>query len=114
METLVVMDFETTGFSPNEGASATEVGAVKIRGQKITGRYGSLMNSGTHVPSKITELTGTTNEMVETAPPAKQVMKELERFIGSSPLVAHNASFDEKFLDREFDLAGIRRANTFA
>ena len=50
METLVVMDFETTGFSPNEGASATEVGAVKIRGQKITGRYDSLMNSGTHIP----------------------------------------------------------------
>ena len=114
METLVVIDFETTGLSPNQGARATEVGAVKISGQKITGRYDSLMNSGTHIPSEVTELTGITNEMVDTAPPAKQVMKELERFIGSSPLVAHNASFDEKFLDREFDLAGIRRANTFA
>ena len=35
-------------------------------------------------------------------------MKDLSKFIGKTPLVAHNASFDKKFLDAELELVGLR------
>jgi DNA polymerase III subunit epsilon len=114
VERIVIIDFETTGLSPREGDRATEVGAVAVKGQKIIGRYQSLMNSNTHVPSFVTGLTGITNEMVDNAPPARQVMKELAEFVGSSQLVAHNASFDRKFLNSEFANAGIEHSYKFA
>jgi DNA polymerase III subunit epsilon len=113
VETFVVIDFETTGLSPNEGARATEVGAVAIKGQKIVGQYQSLMNSNTHIPFNVTQLTGITNDMVKKAPPAKQVMEKLAEFIDTSTLIAHNANFDERFLAKEFELAGIRRSPKF-
>jgi len=37
-ETVIVLDFETTGLSPKQGARPTEVAAVVLEG-KMTGRY---------------------------------------------------------------------------
>ena len=48
------------------------------------------------------------------APPAAQVMAEAARFVGSAPLVAHNASFDSKFWDYELGLLGLQRKQAFA
>lgn len=73
METVAVIDFETTGLSPGLGARATEVAAVLVRGGRIVDRYESLMNAGVHVPGFITALTGITTAMVRAAPPAGQV-----------------------------------------
>ncbi len=105
--TVVVIDFETTGLSPDEGARATEIAAVVLDRGRVVARYQSLMNAGVHVPRFIEELTGITNAMVREAPPAKEVMAAFARFVGDLPLVAHNASFDRKFLDAE--LARIRQ-----
>ena len=99
--TVIVLDFETTGMSPNVGARPTEVAAVRIENGKIVDRYQSLMNAGVHVPAFITELTGITNAMVRNAPPIDQVMRELNVFVDGQPLVAHNVSFDRKFLEAE-------------
>jgi len=40
-ETIVVLDFETTGISPDYGDRAIEIGAVKIRGGQILERFQS-------------------------------------------------------------------------
>ncbi|MCJ7800582.1 MAG: 3'-5' exonuclease, partial [Polaromonas sp.] len=45
----------------------------------------------------ITQLTGITNAMLADAPDAAQVMADASRFVGSAPMVAHNAAFDRKF-----------------
>jgi DNA polymerase-3 subunit epsilon len=97
-----VLDFETTGMSPNVGARPTEVAAVRIENGRIVDRYQSLMNAGVYVPAFITELTGITNSMVRNAPPIDQVMRELHTFVDGQPLVAHNVSFDRKFLEAEW------------
>lgn len=102
MSSIIVLDFETTGMSPNVGARPTEVAAVRIENGKIVDRYQSLMNAGVHVPAFITELTGITNAMVRNAPPIDQVMRELNVFVDGQPLVAHNVSFDRKFLEAEW------------
>lgn len=98
---LVMLDFETTGLSPDMGDRITEVAALRIVGGEVTERYVSLVNCGVRVPSFITQLTGITQQMVDSAPPSYQVVPELLDFIGGDVLSAHNASFDEKFLKAE-------------
>jgi DNA polymerase-3 subunit epsilon len=51
--------------------------------------------------------------MVQSAPRADKVMRDFARFIGDRPLVAHNASFDRRFLDAEFRRIGARRSQEF-
>jgi DNA polymerase III subunit epsilon len=97
MEPVVVIDFETTGLSPEHGARATEIAAVLVRNGQVVDRYQSLMNAGQRIPPFIQSLTGITNSMIRAAPPAAQVMAEVADFVGDYPLVAHNASFDRKF-----------------
>jgi DNA polymerase-3 subunit epsilon len=100
-EPLVVLDFETTGLRPEAGDRITEVGLVRIEGGQITQRYQSLVNCETRVPSYITAYTGITQQMVDDAPPAADVMREVAAFIGEASVVAHNASFDQRFFLRE-------------
>jgi DNA polymerase-3 subunit epsilon len=98
---IVMLDFETTGLSPDYGDRITEVAALRIAGGEIVDRYVSLVNCGVRIPPFITSLTGITQQMVDSAPPADEVVPGLIEFIGEDTLAAHNASFDEKFLKAE-------------
>ena len=48
-DTVVVLDFETTGLSPDGGDRAIEIGAVRIEQGRVTDRFQSLMNPGKRV-----------------------------------------------------------------
>ncbi|MFZ6767232.1 DUF1653 domain-containing protein [Undibacterium sp. Di26W] len=104
---VVMIDFETSGMTPEQGGRVTEVAALRIAGGEIVDRYVSLINCRARIPYFITELTGITQSMVDRAPPVSEVMPELLEFIGSDVLAAHNASFDEKFLLAESDRLGL-------
>ncbi|TPH18030.1 3'-5' exonuclease [Litorilituus lipolyticus] len=99
---LIVLDFETSGLSPDNGDRAIEIGAVKIENGKITEKFQSLMNPGFRINNFIENYTGITNHMLQSAPPCHEVMNDFADFIGDDNLLAHNASFDKKFLDAEF------------
>ncbi len=114
MEPVVVIDFETTGLSPDMGERATEIAAVLVQDGRIVDQYQSLMNAGRRIPSFIEHLTGISNAMVREAPPASQVMAEVADFVGDYPLLAHNASFDRKFWDTELARIGRRTPQPFA
>lgn len=107
METIAVVDFETTGLGPTSGGRATEIAAVLVRGGVVVDRWSSLMNSGSWVPPYIQALTGISNEMLADAPDSVTVMRELARFTEGCPLVAHNASFDRSFWQAEMQRADI-------
>lgn len=113
MSPIAVIDFETTGISPGMGDRATEVAIVMLEGGQVVDRYQSLMNAGVRVNSFITQLTGITNEMLQAAPPADQVMREAARFVGGRPMVAHNASFDKKFWQDELSRCGQDASHPF-
>ena len=113
MSTFAVIDFETTGISPNMGDRATEVAIVLLEDGRVVDRYQSLMNAGVRVNSFITQLTGITNEMVQAAPPAEQVMRVAARFVAGRPMVAHNAAFDRKFWQAELARCGETGAHPF-
>ena len=114
MTPIAIIDFETTGISPNMGDRATEVAIVMLEDGQVVDRFQSLMNAGVRVNGFITQLTGITNEMVQAAPPAEQVMREAARFVGGRPMVAHNAAFDKKFWQAELARCGQDGAHPFA
>lgn len=101
-DTLIVFDFETTGLSPDMGDRSIEIGAVLIENGQITQRFQQLMNPSIRIPVFIENLTGITNRMVSEARKNNEVMAEFFEFIHCHNLVAHNASFDERFLRAEF------------
>lgn len=114
MSTLAVIDFETSGLMPEAGGRATEVAVVLLEQGRVVDRFQSLMNAGVWVPPFITQLTGISNDMVRAAPPAAQVMADAARFVGDTPLVAHNASFDRKFWQAELARVNLPAAQPFA
>jgi DNA polymerase-3 subunit epsilon len=105
--TVVVLDFETTGLSPRGGDRITEVAALRVRDGRVVDRYVTLVNAGVRIPSFITGLTGITNAMVASAPPVTRVIRELVDFLADDLVVAHNAGFDHGFLRAECDHAGL-------
>ena len=113
-DTLIVLDFETTGLSPDMGDRAIEIGAVRIEGGIITDRYQSLMNPGRRISGFIEDYTGISNAMLKSAPTSAEVMSDFADFIEGSNLVAHNASFDSRFLQAELQRLGRRISGEFA
>ncbi len=114
MTTIAIIDFETTGMSPEVGARPTEVAIVLTDNGRVVDRFQSLMNPGVYIPPFITGLTGITNAMVGAAPPVAQVMAEAARFVDGCPMVAHNASFDRKFWQAELARVGLDAQRPFA
>ena len=98
---LIILDFETTGLSPDNGDRAIEIGAVKLENGVVTDRFQELMYPGRPVSHFIADYTGITNEMLSKAAPCDEVMARFADFIQGHNLVAHNASFDKRFLDSE-------------
>lgn len=101
MQPYVVVDIETTG-----GQSAyhriTEVGMVKLIGGEEVARWQSLINPQRHIPSRITQLTGISDDMVAGAPVFAEVAEDIEAFTKDSVFVAHNVNFDYGFIKQEF------------
>lgn len=110
---VVVIDFETTGLSPNMGDRVIEVGAVLVSNNQIIDTFQSLMNPEMKISGFIENFTGISNKMLSTAPRINEVMEKLKIFIGNHQLVAHNASFDLRFLDAEFKRIKQTRNNKF-
>lgn len=114
MQTVAVLDFETTGLSPNLGDRATEIAIILLRDGQIVDRFQSLMNAGRRIPSDVVALTGITNDMIASAPPASKVMKEAAAFVGKHAVVAHNAGFDKRFWQSELGLLDMSAEHSFA
>jgi DNA polymerase III subunit epsilon len=106
LKRIAVIDFETTGLSPAQGDRATEIAVVVLEGSQVVDRFQSLMNAGVHLSPFIEEYTGISNAMIRSAPPASQVMAEAARFVEGMPMVAHNASFDQRFWAAELARLG--------
>ena len=84
----------------------TEVGAVKMLGDKVIDRFESLINPQRRVPDNISRLTGITQSMVDDAPLFSDIIDELEEFMGDAIFVAHNVNFDYRFISQEFARLG--------
>ena len=98
-DTYVVFDLETTGFSPKND-KIIEIGAVKVKNGKIIDSFSEFVNPRRPIPYKITELTGISDDMVKYADSIDFVLPKFMEFIGDAAVVAHNASFDCSFIEK--------------
>src|SRR5512138_1868302 len=99
MRSIVAIDIETTGLSPDRDA-IIEIGAVKFKGHRVEDEWSTVINPGRHIPEFITGLTGITDAETRNAPKLLDVAPDLEAFVGDAPVVGHNVRFDLGFLQR--------------
>ena len=97
---FVVFDLETTGLSAARDRIC-ELGAVRVRGLELVGSFQSLVNPRVALPEPIARLTGLREEELRGAPPVQRVLERFLAFAGDSLLVAHNARFDQRFLEHQ-------------
>ncbi|MFJ6674197.1 DEDD exonuclease domain-containing protein [Actinosynnema sp. NPDC091369] len=95
--TFVVFDLETTGGRADEDA-ITEIGAVKVRGGRVIGEFGTLVDPERGIPPQVVALTGITQLMVTGAPRLATVLPAFLEFAAGAVLVAHNSGFDVGFI----------------
>ena len=97
---FVVFDLETTGLSAAR-SRICEVGAVRVRALEVTDSFQSLVNPGVPLPDAVARLTGLREHELRRAPHVSRVVARFTRFSGEALLVAHNARFDQRFLERQ-------------
>lgn len=98
--TFVVFDTETTGWS-DENGYVIEIGAVKFKNGKTLAQKSWLINPGTPITPASQQIHGISDAMVEKSPSFKEVFTKFSAFIKDTALLAHNASFDVRFIDSE-------------
>lgn len=103
----IVFDTETTGLSPAGGDRMVEIGCIEMIGRVETGRhYHCYFNPDRPMPSEAEAVHGLSDIFLSDKPRFADKVDELIEFIGDSPLVAHNASFDFGFLNYELERCG--------
>lgn len=106
--TYIVFDVETTGLSAVYD-TVIELAAVKMKEGEIIDKFESFANPHHPLSATTIELTGITDDMVQDAPDASEVLKKFSDWIGNDILVAHNASFDMGFLNAGLQRAGFEK-----
>ncbi len=97
---FVVFDLETTGLSATQ-SRICEIGAVRVAGLELVDEFQSLVNPGVSLPEQIARLTGLRDPELRRAPSVRTVLRRFLAFAGDDLLVAHNASFDRRFLEHQ-------------
>jgi DNA polymerase III epsilon subunit family exonuclease len=105
---FVVFDLETTGLSAQRNRIC-EVGAVRVRALELVDTFESLVNPGMALPQQVARLTGLREQELRRAPSVASVLRRFLAFAGDDLLVAHNAKFDQRFLERQLLLLHERR-----
>jgi DNA polymerase III subunit epsilon len=103
----IVFDTETTGFEPSDGHRIVELGCVELIDHFATGKtFQAYLNPEREVPIESQRVHGLSNEFLSDKPLFAAVVEDFLAFIGDSPLVIHNASFDIKFINAELARTG--------
>jgi DNA polymerase-3 subunit epsilon len=105
---FVVFDLETTGLSA-QTSRICELGAVRVRALELVDRYQSLVDPGVPLPEPVARLTGLQERDLRGAPQVGTVVGRFLSFAADAQLVAHNAAFDQRFLERQLGRRESRR-----
>ncbi len=97
VDDYVLVDIETTGLSPQTD-EIIEIGAIKVKENKIVDQYDSLIRIDYPLNPFITNLTGITNEMLQKGKDSIQVLEEFMEFTGKDIIMGHNVNFDINFI----------------
>ena len=106
MVRTVIVDVETTGMSVQRGGRVIEVGAVAMENGDIVAELDTLIDTGAEISYGAYRVHGISQEMLRGKPQPEDAWKSFLEFVGSAPLVAHNATFDSSFVRHEVSLLG--------
>jgi DNA polymerase III subunit epsilon len=103
----VVFDTETTGLSPLNGDRLVEIGCIELVNRVETGEiFHCYFNPDRPMAAEAQAVHGLSDAFLADKPAFKDQVEVLLDFLGESPLVAHNASFDFSFLNFELEFCG--------
>ncbi|MED3562754.1 exonuclease domain-containing protein [Bacillus xiapuensis] len=99
---VVIFDLETTGFFPQKGDRVLSIGAIKMTGATIEQdeTFYSLLKSELPLSDEIITLTNLTDNEIQNAPEAKQVLIQFFQFVNSDILVAHHSIHEKTFMQK--------------
>ena len=98
----IVLDTETTGFSPEEGDRIVEIGGVELFNHMPTGNtFHKYINPKRAMPNEAFEVHGLGDDFLRDKPLFSEVARDFLDFVSDSKLIIHNAAFDMKFLNAE-------------
>ncbi len=108
MEREISFDTETTGFEPKEGHRVVEIGCVEMIGHVRTGKvFHCYINPERDMPAQAEAVHGLSEAFLKDKPVFHKVAQSFVDFVGDATLVAHNATFDMKFINFELEKAGF-------
>lgn len=106
----IVMDTETTGLDPADGHRIVEIGAVELENLLPTGRiYHQYINPERSMPKEAEQIHGLSSDFLAAKPVFARIAPAFLEFIGEARLVIHNAAFDLRMLNAEFERLGQPR-----
>jgi len=91
------VDVETTGISPAT-ARVVEVAAQVVEAGNVVSTFESLVDPGIPIPAFATSIHGIDDAMVCNSPTLEDITDRLIEQCDGAVIVAHNASFDRRFL----------------
>ncbi len=94
---FVVFDLETTAMRPENGY-VVDVAALRVRDGQVVDRFESLVNPGRPIIGH--QVHGISTDDVAQAPTAADVLPRFVEWVGETPVVAHNVSFDLPYVMR--------------
>lgn len=97
LQDYVVIDLEMTGLNPKTD-KILELAAVRVRNGQEAAVYSKIVNPQVSLSTKISELTGITEEDAAGGAPLDDSVKEFFEFLGEDILVGQNVIFDYSFL----------------
>ncbi len=105
----MIFDTESTGFSVEEGDRLVEIGAVRMRGGLPTNEtFHCYINPERTVPKDAESVHGLSTEFLADKPLFEEVAQGFIDFVGDMQMVAHNAKFDEKFINFQLVAVGLK------
>ncbi len=110
--TFGIVDLETSGLS-FAVHRILEIGLVVQRGGRVLDRFETLIDTGLPVPPRVSALTGIRTRDLEGAPGECTALTSFAarlRHWQVDALVAHNARFDRRFLERAWKAHGFRES----
>jgi DNA polymerase-3 subunit epsilon len=103
----IVLDTETTGLDPKSGDRVVEIGCVELHNHMATGQtYHTYLNPERDMPAAAEAVHGLSIDFLEDKPKFQEIAADFLKFIGNSPVIAHNAAFDLGFLNAELEAIG--------
>ena len=98
----IVLDTETTGLDPITGDRIVEIGCVELKNCIATGNvFHVYINPERDMPEGAFNVHGLSEEFLRQHPTFDKVADDFLEFVGSDPMIIHNAKFDMKFINHE-------------